>query len=202
MSVLARENAAEARRWDLPEVGQPVTVSPTATRTLRQIEDIEARAREDGHAAGLEEGRNAARVELAAQLARVEAIIHAMAAPLSGLDAAVENELVLLATTAAARIVRHELSVSPERVLDAVREAMAALPSYARNVRLFLAPEDAALVRKHLPAGSGAHPWEIVEDASLTLGGCRVMTDVSQVDASLESRLSTVLDAALGGDGR
>ena len=95
---------------------------------------------------------------------------------------------------------RHELSVAPERILGAVRDALAALPAYARNVKLFLAPDDAMLVREHLAPGTSGHAWDIVEDATLTRGGCRVMADTSQVDATLETRLATIIDAMLGGD--
>lgn len=200
MSVLARENVGEFRRWELPEVGTGSNAAAPNLRTLRQVEDIEQRAREDGYAAGLAEGRAAAKTELAAQVARIQAIVAALAAPFANLDAAVESELVLLATTAATRIVRHELGVAPERILDAVRDALTALPAYARNVKLFLAPDDAALVREHLVPGASGHAFEIVEDSSLTRGGCRVLADTSQVDATLEARLATIIDAMLGGD--
>ncbi len=200
MTVLAREDATEARRWEMPEVGASTKAPAPNLRTLRQLEDVEQRAREDGYAAGLAEGRTAARVEVAAQVARIQAIVAALAAPFQNLDAAVESELVLLATTAATRIVRHELGVAPERILGAVRDSLAALPAYARNVKLLLAPDDAALVREHLAPGTSGHAWDIVEDATLTRGGCRVMADTSQVDATLETRLATIIDAMLGGD--
>lgn len=199
MTVLAREDATEARRWEMPEVGATTKPAPNL-RTLRQLEDVEQRAREDGYAAGLAEGRTAAKAEIAAQVARIQAIATALAAPFQNLDAAVESELVLLATTAATRIVRHELRLAPERILGAVRDALAALPAYARNVKLFLAPDDAALVREHLAPGTSGHAWDIVEDATLTRGGCRVLADTSQVDATLETRLATIIDAMLGGD--
>jgi flagellar assembly protein FliH len=184
----------------MPEVGASTKASAPNLRTLRQLEDVEQRAREDGYAAGLAEGRAAAKSEIAAQVARIEAIVAALAAPFQNLDAAVESELVLLATTAATRIVRHELVLAPERILGAVQGALAALPAYARNVKLFLAPDDAALVREHLAPGASGHAWDIVEDATLTRGGCRVMADTSQVDATLETRLATIIDAMLGGD--
>jgi len=200
MTVLAREDATEARRWEMPEVGASTKAPPPNLRTLRQLEDVEQRAREDGYAAGLAEGRAAARAEATAQVARIQSIVAALAAPFANLDAAVESELVLLATTAATRIVRHELSVAPERILNAVRDALTALPAYARNVKLLLSPDDAALVREHLAPGTSGHAWEIVEDTTLTRGGCRVMADTSQVDATLEARLATIIDAMLGGD--
>ncbi|HKE47043.1 MAG TPA: flagellar assembly protein FliH, partial [Rhodanobacteraceae bacterium] len=169
-------------------------------RTLRQLEDVEQRAREDGYAAGLAEGRAAGRAQVAAEVARIHAIAEALAAPFANLDAAVESELVLLATTAATRIVRHELAIAPERIVGAVRDALNVLPASARNVKLFLAPDDAALVREHLVSGASGHAWDIVEDQSLTRGGCRVLADTSQVDATLETRIATIIDAMLGGE--
>ena len=200
MTVLAREDIAEARRWELPEVGTGTKPPPPNLRTLRQLEDVEQRARDDGYAAGLAEGRAAGRAQVAAEVARIHAIADALAAPFANLDAAVESELVLLATTAATRIVRHELAIAPERIVGAVRDALAVLPASARNVKLFLAPDDAALVREHLVPGASGHAWDIVEDASLTRGGCRVLADTSQVDATLETRLATIIDAMLGGE--
>jgi flagellar assembly protein FliH len=201
MSYLAREDIGEVRRWQVPDVGDVAAKpAPPSLKTLRQLEDVEQRAREDGYAAGLAEGRAAARAEIAAEVARIQSIVAAIAAPFANLDASVESELVLLATTAATRIVRHELSLAPDRILGAVRDALAALPAYARNVKLFLAPDDAALVREHMTAATSGHAYDIVEDSSLTRGGCRVMADTSQVDATLETRLATIIDAMLGGD--
>jgi flagellar assembly protein FliH len=199
MSILSRESVGEFRRWELPEVGPGANAAAPNLRTLRQLEDIDQRAREEGFASGLAEGRLAGAAEIAAQVARISAIVNALEAPFANLDRAVENELVLVATVAATRIVRHEIALAPERILDAVRDAIAALPGYARNVRLFLTPDDAAIVRGHLASSSSGHTWEIVEDASLTAGGCRVQADTSTVDATLETRLATIIDALLGG---
>jgi len=201
MSILSRENVGEFRRWELPDVGPGANAAAPNLRTLRQLEDIDQRAREEGFASGLAEGRLAGAAEIATQVARISAIVSALEAPFANLDRAVENELVLVATIAATRIVRHEIALAPERILDAVRDAIAALPGYARNVRLFLTPDDAAIVRDHLTSSSSGHPFEIVEDASLTTGGCRVQADTSTVDATLETRLATIIDALIGGSG-
>lgn len=196
---IPREAAVDARRWELPDVGS-ADAGPLAAwhpRALRQIEDVEQRAREDGYARGLAEGRDAARAELVAQVARVESLLAALVAPLEDLDATVERELVALALLTAERVVRHELATAPDRVLAAVRDSLAALPSHARQVRLHVAPQDAALLREHLAAGAGGHACEIVEDAALTPGGCHVHAEHSRVDASVESRLAALIDGVL-----
>jgi flagellar assembly protein FliH len=202
VAVLSRENAGDAQVWNLPNVGADPMVEGGAwhPRTLRQLEETEQRAYDDGHARGLAEGRIAAAAELAEQIRRIDALVAALQAPLDTLDDCVERELVALASIAAERIARHELKTSPERVLDAVRAALAVLPGYARQVRLRLQPDDAALVREHLAPTEGGHAWEIVEDVKLTRGGCIVLAENSQIDASVETRIAAVLDGVLGRD--
>jgi flagellar assembly protein FliH len=42
--------------------------------------------------------------------------------------------------------------------------------------------------------------WEIVEDPTLTRGGCEVETDDSRVDATVERRLAQVISNLFGGE--
>ena len=53
----------------------------------------------------------------------------------------------------ARQIVRRELKTDPTQIIGIIREAIAALPVAARDVRVHLHPEDAAVVR----AAPGAH---------------------------------------------
>jgi flagellar assembly protein FliH len=82
-----------------------------------------------------------------------------------------------------------------------VREALAALPAADATIRISLHPEDAALVGEHLKPESVAHSIRIVEDLTLTRGGARVETDVSVVDASVETRFGAIA-AEIFGDAR
>ena len=81
----------------------------------------------------------------------------------------------------------------------AIPLAMAALPLTARNVRLHLHPEDATLVRETLSVSDNERSWKIVDDPVLTRGGCKVSSDTSQIDASVERRLHNVIANVLGG---
>jgi flagellar assembly protein FliH len=44
------------------------------------------------------------------------------------------------------------------------------------------------------------HAWKVVDDPVLARGGCKVLTDTSQIDASLETRLTAILATVLGGE--
>jgi len=69
-------------------------------------------------------------------------------------------------------------------------------------VRLALHPEDALLVRDTLIAGDSASNIQIIDDPVQVRGGCRVITDTSQIDASIETRLNAVIAHVLGGQRR
>jgi flagellar assembly protein FliH len=61
-----------------------------------------------------------------------------------------------------------------------------------------LHPEDAAIVRERLSAPSSDRAWSIVEDPTMSRGGCVVRTENSHIDARLESRISTIIANAFG----
>lgn len=92
--------------------------------------------------------------------------------------------------------------MSPGEVVAVVKEALDQLPVTTGDVRLELHPEDAALVRNALSGvdSEAKAPWRIVEDPVLSRGGCRVLTDNSRIDATVESRINTAIAAAMGGE--
>ena len=124
----------------------------------------------------------------------------ALALPFEALDQEVEEKLVALSMAVARHLVRREFRTDREQIVAVVREAVTALPESGRSVQLYLHPEDAALVRELVPVPEGENPWTIFEDPTITRGGCRVTTDISRVDATLEARLNAVIASSMGGD--
>lgn len=191
-------------RWELPAMGegsveelQPGALQPL---TAEQLEEIQQQARDEGFEQGRREGLQAARNEVDATLHRMEQVIQAMVEPLQAVNEQVEGELVQLAMAVARQIIRRELQSDPQQVISVVREALSALPAAARKVTIHLNPEDAELVREKLvPAEQGEMPWQIVDDLALTRGGCRIESETSRIDATLEKRLNSVVAELMGG---
>ena len=194
-----------ASRYELPSIsGMPVQAR-RAGKTVQELEDVERRAYEEAYAKGRAEGLAAVEREMRPQLQqlqtrieRLDAIISTLAKPLQELDAEVEEQLVQLALTVARHLVRRELRMDPSQVIAIIRESVALLPASARDVRVHLHPEDAAVVREKLSTPTGERVWTVVEDPVLGRGGCRVTTDTAQIDARLETRIGTVVSALLG----
>lgn len=193
-------------RWDLPTVsGRPVQARRPGGPTVGQLEEIEQKAYQEAFAAGREAGLAAARAEtqpaidrLRAQVGSMAAVIDKLARPLDELDAEVTEQLARLAMAIAKQVVRRELKTDPAQIIAVMRETVALLPASARQVRVYLHPEDAAVVREHLAAPGGDRAWSIAEDPMLTRGGCRVATETAQIDARVEARIGTIASAMLG----
>ena len=177
--------AAGAQVYSLPSVDGPII-----GRRVSEKEKVEA---ERTHfAKGYEDGLAAGRHEIEAQLAKLRSRT-------TQLDAEVEQQLTLLALTVGKQMVRRELKTDPAQVIGVIRECVGRLPAAARDVRVKLHPQDAAVVRELLATNPGTErAWNIVEDPALTRGGCFVLSESSQIDARLDARLNAVVAAAFG----
>lgn len=180
---------------------QEEAAAPTpAPFTVEQLEAIQKQAHEEGFNVGLAEGRKAAQTELEQRVARLEKLMTALSAPLQWLDETVEEELVQLAIAVARQLIRRELKTQPSEVVAAVREGLNYVPSQNRYVRLLLHPDDVSTVRSALSLSEEERRWQVVEDPSLTRGGCLLETEHSRIDATVETRLNAAIARVLGGE--
>lgn len=181
-----------------PVIGRPRddrNSGPHAVRLARQ----EAEAK--GYEAGLVKAQSEMQGRLAAldaRLQQIDAILQLLGRPLQELDARVESELTQLALTVGKQLARRELKIDPAQIIAIIRESLGQLPIAAREVRVHLHPEDAATVRERLAAPTTERAWTIVEDPTLSRGGCIVRSETSQIDARLESRVHAVMTSTLG----
>ena len=166
--------------------------------TVAGLVDLQAEAHDEAFAMGLAEGRAAGRAEIRAQVERLSGMFYDLSRPFEELDQEVERELLTLAMALARQIVRRELKSDPTQIIGIIREAIAALPVAAREVRVHLHPEDAAVVRENLAPTESERAWTIVEDPVMARGGCQITTASSRIDARLEVRLGAILSELLG----
>jgi flagellar assembly protein FliH len=187
-------NQPKFEAWSPPDVGE---AAPKMT-TAGGLADLQAEAYKEAFEQGLAEGREAGHKEARAQVDRLAAMFYDLAKPFEVLDEAVETELLTLAMALARQIVRREIKSDPTQIIGIIREAIAALPVAAREVRVHLHPEDAAVVRQHLAPTEHERAWTIFEDPVMARGGCEVKTPTSRIDARLETRLGAILSELLG----
>lgn len=195
-----QQAAADPRPADPPTAAAPVDVAaepedsqPEAAVILPTAEEIERmhhEAHESGFAAGYQEGIAAARASATA----VSTLLNNLQQALAEIDQGVAEQLLTLAMEVASQVLRQSLRVQPELLLPVVREAVSALHHHHGQPLLFVHPDDASLVRSQLGDQLAHVNWRIVEDVTLTAGGCRVELGASEVDATVETRWRRVIE--------
>ncbi len=165
---------------------------------LESFQQGEKKGYEKGHAEGSKKGYDENFQLLSQQAEQLRKLMEALSEPFKELDEQVEQELVKLAMSVAAQIIRREIKTDPGQVIGAVREAISALPVSSRKITLHLHPEDASLVRSALALDEMSSAWDIIEEPLITRGGCKVDTETSRIDATIENRLAQVIANVLG----
>lgn len=199
LRVVSREQLHDVQRWAMPVVERPTPATATPRSTVAELEAIGEQARREGYEQGLAEGRRAAHGELQRQLQHLHGLCDALARPLEDVDVTVERQLAELATLVARGVLQAELCLHPERILKVVRKAIGALPAATARIDISVHPQSAALLRDGLQEAE-ERGWHIVEDAQLKPGDCRIAGADSRIDASLATRLTAMIDAALDED--
>jgi flagellar assembly protein FliH len=199
-------NVASIERWSLPVVEGNVIGRPIDERKAAAAAEAIARvAREQSEARGYDAGMAKAKAEmeghnneLKARIQKLDKLLQFMGRPLEELDADVEKMLLQLTLTVGKQLARRELRIDPSQVIAIIRESLQELPTAARQARVLLHPEDASIVRERLAEPSNERAWTIVEDPTMSRGGCVVKTETSRIDARLESRINTIIANVLG----
>ncbi|AFJ03483.1 Flagellar assembly protein FliH [Methylophaga frappieri] len=207
--ILSEEELAQAyQRWQAPSMTAPGEKSTSQPKpiTAVELEKIHESAREEGFKAGYEEGHEAGqKAGLAAgkktireQAAQWQALIDHLNTPLQALDEGIEQDLLMLVQTIAQQVVQYELQCQPERILEATRSALAALPVNDRKLKVFLNPKDIELVREGLSIDAEDNRWQWLEDPLLSRGGVRLETADTSIDGSIETRIQRTIEHMLG----
>ena len=206
---------SESESVNLAEVENSAPL-PMSVLTVDEIEAMQkqaydeafAQGKKDGYSEGYNEGVKEGSKQgyeenvqiLQDKAAEFVSLMESLSQPFKVLDAEVEQELVKLAMAIATQIIRREIKMDPGQIIAAVREAINILPLSSQKISLFLHPEDAGLVRSALPLDELSPAWRIVEDPLITRGGCKVDTEISHIDASVENRLAAVIANLFGGE--
>jgi flagellar assembly protein FliH len=183
-----------------PPQMEEVPLEEVQPLTLEELESIRQEAYNEGFATGEREGfhsttlkvRQEAEAALTAKLAALEQLMGHLFEPIAEQDTQIEKSLVDLVQHITKQVIQRELAIDSTQLEHVMRDALKLLPLGVGNVRLYVNPQDfqqvKALRERH------EETWRIVEDEALLPGGCRVETEHSRIDASVETRIARVMD--------
>lgn len=182
-----------------PDTGTVETIQQFNLPTAEDIERIHEEARTSGYEAGFAEGRQSgerqAREMLDAQTAVLSSIIGNLRNAVGELEQSVADDLLSLAIEIAAQVTRGAISVKPELLLPTIREAIATLPLHHAHIVLRLNPQDIEHVRAEIGEQLAQTGTQLIEDSTISRGGCLLLAGASEVDATIETRWKRVLEA-------
>ena len=211
VKVIAGDGDDAVKAWQRPQLQQRAmtpesAADPPQPITDEKINEIREQARQQGYRLGAEEGRkaawDAAKPEVESRLAQLETMLQTLNAPLQQVSEAVEQELVALAIAIARQVVRRELNTDSGQVVAVVREALGVLPANDSRLKLHMHPDDAVLLNSVMAVSEKVERIEVIEDPALSRGGVRLESDISQIDATVESRIAEIAAAVMGGERR
>ncbi|MGE7959230.1 flagellar assembly protein FliH [Pseudomonas sp. NPDC089530] len=194
------EPEPEPEPEELPVEIEEVPLEEVQPLTLEELESIRQEAYNEGFATGEKEGfhsttlkvRQEAEVALNAKLAPLETLMANLFEPIAEQDTQIEKALVNLVQHMTRQVIQRELAIDSSQIEHVMREALKLLPLGVGNVRLYINPQDFAQVKSLRERHEES--WRIVEDEAMLPGGCRVETEHSRIDATMETRIAKIMD--------
>jgi len=178
---------------------EEVALEDVKPLTLDELEAIRQDAYNEGFATGEKDGFRAGQLKakqeadaaLAGRVQALEQVMRHLLEPIAEQDQQLEVALVTLVGQVTREVIQRELSRDSSQIRQVLRESLKLLPMGAENIRIHLNPQDFELVKTLRDRHE--ENWRILEDDSLLPGGCRVESEHSRIDASVETRLSQAL---------
>lgn len=224
MAKLIKKNQTDLEKWVPPDIVEDELVDtthlndifeetdhqghiePIGNITSEKVAEIVEAAKKDAYREGLQAGVQKAQQSQETQFQKtwqariqeLEKILAAFSHPYAIIDDKVEEHILQLVIKLTTHLFRHELTTKPEQIMTMVKEAKALLPHHVTDIEISVNPEDAKLIRQLSDNIADEEISRLLtEDQSLNRGDCRVASDTTQVDATLDARIQTIIETGL-----
>lgn len=194
--------SAEQQAEEAEQVGaesEEVALEDVKPLTLDELEAIRQDAYNEGFATGEKDGFHAgqlkakqeAEIALAAKVVGLEQLMTQLFEPIAEQDQQLEVAMITLLEHMVREVIQRELSIDSSQIRQVLSEALKLLPMGTNNIRIHVNPQDLEVIKTLRERHE--ENWKILEDASLLPGGCRVESELSRVDATVETRLNQAI---------
>jgi flagellar assembly protein FliH len=102
------------------------------------------------------------------------------------------KEVVDLVAKVARQVIRAELALQPVQIMALVDETLASMPPTREEIDVYLNPEEVKRITDLDP--KRAKRWNLIADASMDVGECRIRAGDNEVDAGCHQRLAAVME--------
>lgn len=162
-------------------------------QTVEEIEALQKLAYEEARQAGHAEGVKQGLQEVKQKANKLQAVINFLQQPLDDMDEEVEHQLTELTMLLAKQLLKKESSVDHQHIQNLLHESLQYLPLKSQDIRVRLNPADIELLKLG-EVNLDEQSWKCVADTSVRAGGCIIDSDRSVVDASVENRITQLME--------
>lgn len=156
-------------------------------------EGIEA-SKEEGLAQGLAQAKG----QIDEKLDALSLLLDNLHQPNAQINDELKKELVILSTSIANSIVHIEIEKNQDVILQAVNAGIKTLPISESSFQITLNKEDLNLLNSHYGEQVIAEKkWQLIEDDTLSRGGCTIHCASNAVDVSIEKRSQEIIKPIL-----
>jgi flagellar assembly protein FliH len=166
-----------------------------AARIIAEAEEQSAIIAEAARDRLTSEIRTELETEMSAQINQLRDQFSATVEQVSSLSSQIiaqtETEMVELALEIAKKVVGREVTIDREVALTLVKISLAKLHNRT-FAKVLLNPEDYNYIQSHLEKADFHGSIELIEDRSISLGGCLIQTETGEIDARIESQFDEI----------
>jgi len=185
------DKKTDVHSWDLPTLGESRVVNMTITkspskRLLAEVESIKEAAYQEAYQKGLK----AAQDEIHEKKTNLDRCLNLLQKPLELIDDAVFNDINQIVVALTQQILQIEISASPDKLAGIIRELIKSAPIGNTKFKFYIKPEDYQLLK--MVSGKDFSECAFIEDNTLFSGEVRLMTDFTEIDGRVASRILAI----------
>ncbi|GAB5413227.1 MAG: hypothetical protein Cons2KO_08300 [Congregibacter sp.] len=196
MTLSEPADSGPASGWQPPDLAAQRPAAPQAVPQATPAADnaaVAARARQEGYDAGFAKGEAEGRAQVQRAVGEINALLRALEAPFAESETTLVRDLLEITERVARAVLRRDLETNSGDIEAVIEEGLAAIADSNAVVEVTMHPSDALLCREFgLLDGDKI---VIRENAGMHRGGVELRAGSKLVDASVEARLQTVLEA-------
>ena len=188
--------------WVLPDFGDTAnqvgrTTQHQALPTAEDLDDIYQNAQKEGYNRGYAEGQAAAEEEINQKIAALNNIITVLDNPFYQISDEVINTIKQLSLVIARQVVRREISLDENNIIATIKKSLSLISDIDKQIQIHINPDDKEIISTYL--STTTTNIRLVDDETISRGGCRIENTATLIDATVESQLNEIASSILGG---
>lgn len=182
--------------WDFPVVGEDNSRAKHYQRT--HIKNELQTQKEQAAAQGKQEGMQVAQQQMQQLLNQCGEAVTLFQQPIQLINQQLLQQLLQMVVLVCQQVLRQELTTSPEKITDVIKNVINELPLIKQQSKLYLNPEDLTVLKQLMEQATVNFDInDVLEDNQLARGEVRLSNDVSEVDASCQTRIQHIIEKIL-----